>query len=78
MSIRSTLSRGLTFNRKVTINGHRFIVPRIYGMASSASEPWMVPLLAAIHESRPGRFIDVGVNVGQTLMKVRAVALVSD
>ncbi len=36
-------------------------------------EAWMFPLLREGLDPRPGLFVDVGVNVGQTLLKLKAV-----
>jgi len=35
-------------------------------------EPYLLPFLQRALKSRPGAFVDVGVNIGQTLMKVMA------
>lgn len=38
-----------------------------------ADEPWMDPLLHTLLTHFPGTFVDVGVNVGQTLCAVKAI-----
>lgn len=51
-------------------------IPLINGMGYDnlhISEIWMCELLKKILPYKPGVFIDVGVNVGQTLMKLRVV-----
>lgn len=55
------------------VRGRRFQVPVLGGLAASISEPWMMDLLAALLPRRAGAFLDVGVNLGQTLLKLRAV-----
>jgi FkbM family methyltransferase len=55
------------------INGKTFRVPRIYGMKFDAAETWMLGALQCILPLTDGAFLDVGVNVGQTLLKVRAI-----
>ena len=37
------------------------------------TEPWMTDLLRQLMPSREGLFVDVGVNIGQTLVKVKQV-----
>jgi len=52
----------------------RFTIPMIYGMkVGITSEPWMLDLLAELLPQAPGVFLDVGINLGQTMIKVRAV-----
>lgn len=65
--------RGLNYTRKTRINGVSVSIPAICGISCSASEPWMVDVLAATLRSQGGVFLDVGVNRGQTLIKVKAL-----
>lgn len=51
----------------------RVKVPLISGLRCSASENWMLRVLAFALPQREGDFIDVGVNLGQTLIKLRAL-----
>lgn len=56
-------------------NGRRFVVP-MEDMALELirdDEPWMIPLLKKLLPKAPGLFVDVGVNIGQTLARVKAV-----
>ncbi|MFC1512246.1 FkbM family methyltransferase [Candidatus Latescibacterota bacterium] len=63
----------LNYSRKIHINGIKISIPSIRGMTCEASEPWNIYLLSKVlHEFR-GAFIDVGVNLGQTLVKVKAL-----
>jgi len=50
-----------------------FKVPNIYGISVPPSEPWMDGLLAVLMEKEKRAFMDVGVNLGQTLLKVKSV-----
>src|SRR2546423_15720410 len=57
--------------------GARFKVPILRGVGGShrhGSEPWMVDALARLFAlaGRPG-LIDVGVNIGQTPLKLRSI-----
>ncbi len=59
----------------VRLNGKRFRVPVLGESGYSnldMSEPWMTELLRRLVPLCDGGFIDVGVNIGQTLLKVRA------
>jgi FkbM family methyltransferase len=68
-------------NRTVVIreNGSSFRVPLLglHGYANlNLSEPWMTELLKktkCLYDSHGGSFVDVGTNVGQTLLKIRSV-----
>ena len=65
--------RKINYTRRIRINGVRIRIPTIHGVACRESEPWMVDLLEATLRRRSGAFLDVGVNVGQTLIKVKAL-----
>lgn len=52
--------------------GRSFVVPIINGRKTYISEHWMAEMIAHLFEVAPGAFIDVGVNLGQTLLKVAA------
>jgi len=65
----------LTIPRR--FNGKRFRIPVIKSMGWEnvfMPEMWMVELLEKILPLRDGSFIDVGANVGQTLLKLRSVS----
>ncbi len=64
-----------TFNVVATrrVNGVAVGIPRIAGMACLPSEPWMTEVLARVLPAKPGVFLDVGVNLGQTLLKVKTL-----
>lgn len=67
----------LNVNGSVQLNNKRFIIPLTQGIGFSnlfMSEPWMVKLLQIILPLNSKKFVDVGVNVGQTLLKVRSVS----
>lgn len=65
--------RKINYTRKIRINDVGIRIPSIHGIACKESEPWMIDLLAAVLRQRSGAFLDVGVNVGQTLIKVKAI-----
>ena len=63
------------FRTRMPIGDRTFVIP-IRGSAGydniRQSEPWLLQALVAMHDWRPGAFLDVGVNVGQTLLKYAA------
>jgi len=63
----------LNYSRKVLLNGEEIIIPSIYGITCKVSEPWMTDFLGKIFPIQQGTFLDVGVNVGQTLVQVKAI-----
>lgn len=65
--------RKINYTRRICINDVGIRIPSIHGIACKESEPWMIDLLAALLHQRSGAFLDVGVNVGQTLIKVKAI-----
>jgi FkbM family methyltransferase len=65
--------RKINYIKKVYINDVEVRIPSIHGIACDASEPWMIDLLTKMFQERSGAFLDVGVNVGQTLVKVKAL-----
>ena len=66
------------FNLKsnITLNGKIFIVPLIGDNGYSnlhISELWMISILKILLPQKKGSFVDVGVNIGQTLLKLKSV-----
>ena len=80
MSVKATVKRLLRpFNLVVpaSVYGTRFRVPIIRGVGGShrqGSEPWMIDAFGRLFRvaGRAG-LIDVGVNIGQTLLKLRSI-----
>ncbi len=70
------LLRKLNVTVTATINQKKVIIPFLNGLGAdnlAISELWMCTLLQKILPLKKGVFIDVGVNVGQTLIKLRTV-----
>ncbi len=66
----------LNLSFKITVNNNSFKIPVIAGIGFNnlfMSEVWMVQVLEKITKLKHGTFIDVGVNIGQTLIKLRSV-----
>jgi len=65
------------FNSKVTsiYAGKKFRIPILNGIGLSnliTTEEWMKDLMMKVLKLKEGIFIDVGANIGQTLMKLRS------
>ncbi len=72
-SLLEKLNLTLTF----CINSVPFRIPIIRGIGDQnafMTEMWMVEVLKRLLPLKPGTFIDVGANIGQTLLKLRAVS----
>lgn len=61
------------FYTKCKINKINFKIPFINGMNCDVTEVWMIEILKTILQRKKGAFIDVGVNVGQTLLKLKSL-----
>jgi FkbM family methyltransferase len=57
----------------VEVAGRKFRTPVIYGSNSDLSEPWMIELQKGLMSRKKGVFLDVGMNLGQTLLVVKAI-----
>ncbi|NTZ43958.1 FkbM family methyltransferase [Altererythrobacter sp. SALINAS58] len=53
--------------------GRAFEIPIVNGRKTYISEPWLADLLRVLFQLKEGAFIDVGVNLGQTMLKVAAI-----
>ncbi len=56
--------------------GFNYILPFIYGMGFYhllKTEAWLKPFMARIFEIKDGSFIDVGANIGQTLLRFKSL-----
>lgn len=71
--IRCRVINDLSLSNREVINGKKIIIPYIAGIQSSLTEPWMEKVLQKLLPYNPGVFVDVGVNLGQTLIKVKAL-----
>jgi FkbM family methyltransferase len=66
----------LNFSIRGDIGGRPVVVPLIKGEGIQlvrGAEPWMVALLRRLMWRHDGALVDVGANLGQTLVKVKAV-----
>ncbi|HEY2720520.1 MAG TPA: FkbM family methyltransferase [Chitinophagaceae bacterium] len=66
----------INFSFTKKINHHRFRIPIISGSGEQnipVHEQWMDSVLQKLLALKRGAFIDVGVNVGQTLLKIKSI-----
>ena len=73
---RARLLPHLNLTAHAEVSGRVFRVPitQGLGMRTVETEPWMDRLILRVINARPGSFVDVGANLGQTLLKLKAVA----
>lgn len=67
----------LNVNAAIKLNNKKFKVPILQqtGLPNLfVSEPWMIDVLKIILPIENKKFIDVGVNIGQTLLKLKSVS----
>jgi FkbM family methyltransferase len=70
---RAGLFSALNWKARVTVADQTFFAPTICGIRVDPSEPWMVDVLSRLLTFRSDAVIDVGVNLGQTLLKIKAL-----
>jgi len=69
------LSEYFNFNSSIKLNGKKYIIPVIKNtglLNLSLKEDWFFELLKLLKLPKDSSFIDVGVNVGQTLLTFRS------
>ena len=75
-TIIKNITSGFNIILKQRIGEKMFRIPILGNLGfqnMKREEPWMVTLLKLIFKIEDRKFIDVGVNVGQTLLKVKAI-----
>ena len=68
-----SISKKINFSHQTSINGTKITIPSINGVRCPNTEKWLNKLLANLLESQKGVFLDVGVNIGQTLIKIKSI-----
>jgi FkbM family methyltransferase len=63
----------VTQTTTIDIKGQTIQIPIIQDLACDLTETWMIEVLAQLLNQNPGTFLDVGVNLGQTLIKVKGL-----
>lgn len=67
----------LNFNKTIRIGDKNFIVPVSDNIGYSnlnTSEPWMIDVLKIVLPLGDTNFVDIGVNIGQTLLKLKSLS----
>jgi len=67
----------LNFNKTIRIGDKKFIVPVSDNIGYSnlnTSEPWMIDVLKIVLPLGDTNFVDIGVNIGQTLLKLKSLS----
>lgn len=70
------VSSVLNCNYAISVNGKKMSIPVLGKLGYQnllQTEPWMTQMLIRLKPMFRGHFVDVGVNVGQTLIKAEAV-----
>jgi len=60
----------------VRLNGRRFRIPFFHGIGLDHFRPdekWMINTIDKLTAMKKGQFIDVGLNIGQTLLNLKSV-----
>jgi FkbM family methyltransferase len=74
---KTRLSSKINFTWTVKLDGKKVKVPIIRRLGTSnltVPEAWMIDLFKNILKAKKGAFLDVGVNLGQSLIKLKCVA----
>lgn len=73
---RAKLLPHLNLTVPIQVGGRQFRVPVREGLRVDVvdAEPWMETVIQRLLTARRGSFVDVGANLGQTLLKFKAVA----
>lgn len=65
----------VVFSKTIKIQDRKIKIPVILGLSCKLTETWMISLLNNILKQKEGAFLDIGVNLGQTLIKVKGIEL---
>ena len=75
-SSRAGLLKHFNFDLRKTLKGRSFVLPISDGIGYQnlvSTEPWAIELYKKILSNFEGSFIDVGVNNGQTILKIASI-----
>jgi FkbM family methyltransferase len=68
-----SIIRSFNYKTKIKINDTKFKSLRLYGAECKVTESWILEILKIIFNIKQGAFLDVGVNLGQTLIEVKSI-----
>lgn len=63
----------LNYTITTHVNGRTVRLPKLANLRATITEPWMTEVLSKALQHQGGTFLDVGVNLGQTLVKVKSI-----
>lgn len=75
-NFKKLLKKKLFYTKRI-INGREVTVPRFFRVSPDLfyDENWMLEILKVLLPLKEGVFVDIGVNLGQTLTKVKSINL---
>jgi FkbM family methyltransferase len=77
---KSKVLKYINFQVRAEFSDKKYTIPLVNNVGlrnlQYNTEPWMKDLIAKFLKSKNGIFLDVGANIGQTLMKLRSVSAV--
>jgi FkbM family methyltransferase len=68
-----SIYRSLNFRQTIRINRKKFRVLHLYGSVCKVQETWMVQVMQLILKIKSGKILDVGMNLGQTLIEAKSI-----
>ncbi len=68
------IQKSVNYQSKVNVNGINLKTLHLYGALCKVEEPWMLTVLGLTLKIKSKGFLDVGVNLGQTLMEIKSLA----
>lgn len=71
-TVKSAL-KSYNFSRSINIDKVKVNIPFVYGIQCKIDEPWMTEILKRVLKNTKGTFVDIGANIGQTLIQVKAI-----
>jgi FkbM family methyltransferase len=73
LSRKMRLQKYVNSSKVIKVHDQIIEVPVILGLSCDLTETWMIDLLRHLLKQKKGTFFDVGVNLGQTLIKLKGV-----
>ncbi len=67
------IQKSINYERSITLNDKKFKTLQLYGAVCVVNEPWMITMLDNILKIKSKGIMDVGVNIGQTLMEIKSL-----
>lgn len=71
--VRDWAEKRVNYTKTITVHKSKIRIPHTRGVSCSYTEPWMLEVLSHLLKNQLGAFVDVGVNLGQTLIKVKSL-----